>query len=148
MGKSNKAKYKVQVSDGVNEPFSLVWDFKDDISSDDPNDDVAFWWACDDDEKHFFRLFRRGDDYDFDVSCKQQIRETCCAKHLDVLDIKCIENKASKRAIQYNANHTKRVYVSLNTEYDKDLIDALAKETNKLGLIKSLLRQHYFGGNK
>ena len=56
------------------------------------------------------------------------------------------KNKNSENAIRFNAEHTKRVFLNLNTQYDKDILDKLAEEPNKAGLIKKLLRQHYFGG--
>ena len=55
------------------------------------------------------------------------------------------KNKESERASRYNAQNTTRVYLNLNNNYDKDIIGALESVPNKAGLIKQLLRNHFFG---
>ena len=46
-----------------------------------------------------------------------------------------------KASLKYNTSNTKRVYISLNTNTDKDIIDMLEKISNKQGYIKELIRR-------
>lgn len=53
------------------------------------------------------------------------------------------ENKASKRSIKYDATHTKRYYIKLNLETDKDIIEALERIKETEGVqtyIKRIIR--------
>ena len=50
-------------------------------------------------------------------------------------------SEAQKRAsARYDAEHTLRFSVKLNTETDKDIIDALRAEKSKNGFIKQAIR--------
>lgn len=56
-----------------------------------------------------------------------------------------IENKASKRSMKYDANHTKRYYLKLNLENDKDIIEKLEQIKTTEGVqtfIKRLIREN------
>lgn len=46
----------------------------------------------------------------------------------------------SQRAIEHDKIHAQRVYIKLNKENDKDILDHLKKQTNKQGYIKDLIR--------
>lgn len=51
--------------------------------------------------------------------------------------------KAQSRAsAKYDKTHTKGIYLKLNKETDKDLINFLETQDNTQGLIKSLLREY------
>lgn len=54
------------------------------------------------------------------------------------------ENRQSKASMKYDATHTKRYYIKLNNENDKDIIEALEKAKQGEGVqtyIKRLIRQ-------
>lgn len=54
------------------------------------------------------------------------------------------ENKASKRSMKYDADHTKRYYLKLNLESDKDIIEKLEQIKATEGVqtyIKRLIRE-------
>lgn len=54
------------------------------------------------------------------------------------------ENRQSKASMKYDATHTKRYYIKLNNESDKDIIEALEKVKQGEGVqtyIKRLIRQ-------
>ena len=54
------------------------------------------------------------------------------------------ENKASKRSMKYDATHTKRYYIKLNNETDKDVIEVLERAKQGEGVqtyLKRLIRQ-------
>lgn len=50
-------------------------------------------------------------------------------------------NKASKRQAKYDAGHTQRVSLKLNTKTDADVIKWLAQQESKQGAIKELIRR-------
>lgn len=50
-------------------------------------------------------------------------------------------NKASQRAIEHDKLHAKRIYIKLNKENDKDILDHLENVPNKQGYIKRLIRK-------
>ena len=53
------------------------------------------------------------------------------------------DNKASKRSMRYDADHTKRYYLKFNLESDKDVIEALEQIKQGEGVqtyIKRLIR--------
>ena len=55
------------------------------------------------------------------------------------------ENKASKRSMKYDADHTKRYYLKLNLENDKDIIEKLEQIKTTEGVqtfIKRLIREN------
>ena len=55
------------------------------------------------------------------------------------------ENKASQRSIKYDATHTKRYYIKLNLETDKDIIEVLERIKETEGVqtyIKRLIRDN------
>lgn len=57
-------------------------------------------------------------------------------------------NKRSNRAdnkAKYDKSNTKGLYIKLNKKTDSDIIEALAKGSNKQGLIKALLRVNGYG---
>lgn len=57
-------------------------------------------------------------------------------------------NKRSNRAenkAKYDKSNTKGLYIKLNKKTDSDIIEALAKCSNKQGLIKALLRVNGYG---
>lgn len=54
------------------------------------------------------------------------------------------ENKASKRSMKYDATHTKRYYIKLNLETDKDVIEKLEQAKTGEGVqtyLKRLIRK-------
>ena len=54
------------------------------------------------------------------------------------------ENKASKRSMKYDETHTKRYYLKLNLENDKDIIEKLEQIKTTEGVqtfIKRLIRE-------
>lgn len=53
------------------------------------------------------------------------------------------DNKASKRSMKYDAIHTKRYYIKLNLETDKDVIEKLERAKTGEGVqtyLKRLIR--------
>ena len=57
--------------------------------------------------------------------------------------------KAQSRAsAKYDKVHTKGVYLKLNLETDKDIIEYLKDVDNVQGLIKELIRRHIHGDDK
>nr|DAS37231.1 MAG TPA: hypothetical protein [Caudoviricetes sp.] len=57
--------------------------------------------------------------------------------------------KAQSRAsAKYDKAHTKGVYLKLNLETDKDIIEYLKDVDNVQGLIKELIRRHIHGDDK
>lgn len=50
-------------------------------------------------------------------------------------------NNQSKNSIKYDRENTKRVFIKLNKNTDKDILDYLDGITNKQGYIKSLIRK-------
>ena len=53
-------------------------------------------------------------------------------------------NRADNKA-KYDKSNTKGLYIKLNKKTDSDIIEALAKCSNKQGLIKALLRVNGYG---
>ena len=53
-------------------------------------------------------------------------------------------NRADNKA-KYDKSNTKGLYIKLNKKTDSDIIEALAKCSNKQGLIKKLLRLNGYG---
>ena len=49
-------------------------------------------------------------------------------------------NKASIRQARYDAEHTVRVAMKLNTKTDKDIIEWLERQESKQGSIKEAIR--------
>ena len=47
----------------------------------------------------------------------------------------------SKNSIKYDKENTKRVYIKLNKNTDKDILDYLESVSNKQGYIKELIRK-------
>jgi len=57
--------------------------------------------------------------------------------------------EAKRRAsAKYDKAHTKGVYLKLNLETDKDIIEYLKDIDNVQGLIKELIRRHIHGDDK
>ena len=57
--------------------------------------------------------------------------------------------KAQSRAsAKYDKAHTKGIYLKLNLETDKDIIEYLKDVDNVQGLIKELIRRHIHGDDK
>ena len=50
-------------------------------------------------------------------------------------------NNQSKNSIKYDRETTKRVYIKLNKNTDKDILDYLDSIQNKQGYIKELIRK-------
>lgn len=50
-------------------------------------------------------------------------------------------NKQSENSIKYDKVNTKRVYIKLNKNTDKDILDYLGGIPNKQGYIKELIRK-------
>ena len=50
-------------------------------------------------------------------------------------------NNQSKNSIKYDKENTKRVYIKLNKNTDKDILDYLDSIPNKQGYIKELIRK-------
>ena len=50
-------------------------------------------------------------------------------------------NNQSKNSIKYDRENTKRVFIKLNKNTDKDILDYLDGITNKQGYIKELIRK-------
>ena len=50
-------------------------------------------------------------------------------------------NKQSENSIKYDKVNTKRVYIKLNKNTDKDILDYLGNIPNKQGYIKELIRK-------
>ena len=50
-------------------------------------------------------------------------------------------NNQSRNSIKYDRENTKRVFIKLNKNTDKDILDYLDGITNKQGYIKSLIRK-------
>ena len=50
-------------------------------------------------------------------------------------------NNQSKRSIKYDKENTKRVFIKLNKNTDKDILDYLDGIPNKQGYIKELIRK-------
>ena len=50
-------------------------------------------------------------------------------------------NKASKRQAKYDAGHTQRIGLKLNTKTDADVLQWLDKQESKQGAIKELIRR-------
>lgn len=49
--------------------------------------------------------------------------------------------KESIASMKYDSANTTRVYIKLNTKNDADIIEYLAKQGNKQGFIKDLIRR-------
>ena len=47
----------------------------------------------------------------------------------------------SQNSIKYDRENTKRVYIKLNKNTDKDILDYLDSKSNKQGYIKKLIRK-------
>ena len=47
----------------------------------------------------------------------------------------------SQNSIKYDKENTKRVYIKLNKNTDKDILDYLESVSNKQGYIKELIRK-------
>jgi hypothetical protein len=54
----------------------------------------------------------------------------------------------SRASAKYDKAHTKGVYLKLNLETDKDIIEYLKDVDNVQGLIKELIRRHIHGDDK
>ena len=50
-------------------------------------------------------------------------------------------NNQSKNSIKYDRENTKRVFIKLNKNTDKDILDHLDSIPNKQGYIKELIRK-------
>lgn len=50
-------------------------------------------------------------------------------------------NKKSENSMKYDKVNTKRVYIKLNKNTDKDILDYLGGIINKQGYIKELIRK-------
>ena len=50
-------------------------------------------------------------------------------------------NNQSRNSIKYDKENTKRVFIKLNKNTDKDILDYLDSIPNKQGYIKSLIRK-------
>ena len=50
-------------------------------------------------------------------------------------------NNQSRNSIKYDRENTKRVFIKLNKNTDKDILDYLDSIPNKQGYIKSLIRK-------
>lgn len=49
-------------------------------------------------------------------------------------------NKQSQASIKYDRDNTKRIFIKLNINTDKDILDHLENKQNKQGYIKELIR--------
>lgn len=49
-------------------------------------------------------------------------------------------NKQSQASIKYDKNNTKRIFIKLNINSDKDILEYLETKSNKQGYIKELIR--------
>ena len=49
-------------------------------------------------------------------------------------------NKQSQASIKYDRDNTKRIFIKLNINTDKDILDHLETKPNKQGYIKELIR--------
>lgn len=49
-------------------------------------------------------------------------------------------NKQSQASIKYDRDNTKRIFIKLNINTDKDILDHLENKPNKQGYIKELIR--------
>lgn len=49
-------------------------------------------------------------------------------------------NKQSQASIKYDKDNTKRLYIKLNKNNDKDILEHLDTQLNKQGYIKDLIR--------
>lgn len=54
----------------------------------------------------------------------------------------------SRASAKYDKTHTKGIYLKLNKEKDKDIIEYLESVGNVQGLIKELIRRHIAGDDK
>lgn len=54
----------------------------------------------------------------------------------------------SRASAKYDKAHTKGIYLKLNLETDKDIIEYLKDVDNVQGLIKELIRRHIHGDDK
>ena len=50
-------------------------------------------------------------------------------------------NNQSRNSIKYDKENTKRVFIKLNKNTDKDILDYLESVSNKQGYIKELIRK-------
>jgi len=55
--------------------------------------------------------------------------------------VKKTSDAQAKASAKYDKAHTKGVYLKLNTETDRDVIDKLDSVDNRQGYIKSLIRK-------
>lgn len=51
-----------------------------------------------------------------------------------------MKNKQSQASIKYDKNNTKRIFIKLNINSDKDILEYLETKSNKQGYIKDLIR--------
>lgn len=51
-----------------------------------------------------------------------------------------MKNKQSQASIKYDKNNTKRIFIKLNINSDKDILEYLETKSNKQGYIKELIR--------
>ena len=51
------------------------------------------------------------------------------------------KNQASQRAIEHDKLHAKRIYLKLNKDNDKDILEWLDNQSNKQGYIKQIIRK-------
>ena len=51
-----------------------------------------------------------------------------------------MKNKQSQASIKYDKNNTKRIFIKLNINSDKDILEYLETKPNKQGYIKELIR--------
>lgn len=49
-------------------------------------------------------------------------------------------NKQSQASIKYDRDNTKRIFIKLNINTDKDILEHLEYKSNKQGYIKELIR--------
>lgn len=55
--------------------------------------------------------------------------------------VKKTSDAQAKASAKYDKKHTRGVYLKLNTETDRDVIDKLDSVDNRQGYIKSLIRK-------
>ena len=51
-----------------------------------------------------------------------------------------MKDKQSQASIKYDKDNTKRLYIKLNKNNDKDILEHLDTQSNKQGYIKDLIR--------